>query len=125
MSGNAAVTDSFTRAWCDRDIDAIMDHFTDDAAYANIPMGPPHVGKAAIREFIEGFLGTASEVNFIVHNQVEGENGVVMNERTDILTMGGRRIELPVMGVYEFENGKISAWRDYFDMAVFANENGG
>ncbi len=33
--------------------------------------------------------------------------------------MGGKVIELPVMGVYEFVDGKISAWRDYFDMAPF------
>ena len=122
---NADITDDFIQAWNKLDLDAIMEFFAEDAAYANVPMGPPHVGKAAIRAFIEGFIGSVEAIEFIVHKQVEGEDGVVMNERTDILTMGGRRIELPVMGVYEFENGKISAWRDYFDMAVFANENGG
>jgi limonene-1,2-epoxide hydrolase len=120
MAGNAQITDSFIKAWCDLDIEAIMDHFTEDATYANIPMGPPHVGKANIRAFIEGFLGSATEINFIVHNQVEGANGIVMNERTDILQLGDNRVELPVMGVFEFEGGKISAWRDYFDMAGFS-----
>ena len=121
MSNNSETTDSFIAAWGDQDLDAIMDHFTDDAAYANVPMGPPHVGKTDIRGFIAGFLETASEVRFVVHHQVEGADGVVMNERTDILQMGDKRIELPVMGVFEFRDGKISAWRDYFDMAVFAD----
>jgi limonene-1,2-epoxide hydrolase len=120
MPGKAAGTDRFIKAWCDRDIDAIMDHFTDDAAYANVPMGPPHVGKPAIRAFIEGFIGSATGIEFVVHHQVEGVDGVVMNERTDILDIGGSHIELPVMGVFEFRDGRISAWRDYFDMAVFA-----
>jgi len=119
MSGNADITNTFIKAWNDRNVDTIMDHFTEDASYANIPMGPPHVGKEAIRAFIEGFIGSASEISFIIHNQVEGENGVVMNERTDILVFDGNRIELPVMGVFEFEGGKINAWRDYFDMAGF------
>ena len=118
---NADITSDFIAAWNNKDLDAIMEFFTEDAAYANVPMGPPNVGKAAIRAFIEGFIGSASAIEFIVHHQVEGADGVVMNERTDILTMGDKRIELPVMGVFEFEGGKISVWRDYFDMAVFTS----
>ena len=120
MSNNSTVIDSFMQAWGRLDLDAIMDHFAADAAYANIPMGPPHVGKPAIRAFIESFLGATSEINFMVHHQVEGAGGIVMNERTDILVMDGKRVELPVMGVFEFQGGKISAWRDYFDMAAFS-----
>lgn len=44
---------------------------------------------------------------------------VVMNERVDTLSMGGNEVALPVMGVFEIEDGKIRAWRDYFDMAAF------
>ena len=123
MSGNSEIIDSFMQAWGSRDLEAIMAHFAEDAAYANVPMGPPHVGKPAILAFIEGFIGSASEINFIVHNQVEGANGVVMNERTDILAFEGNRVELPVMGVFEFEGDKIKAWRDYFDMAQFSQNN--
>ena len=120
MRSNSKLIDEFMQAWRDLDLDAIMGHFTEDAAYANVPMGPPNVGKAAIRAFIEGFLGSTTEINFIVHHQVEGASGIVMNERTDVLVMDGKRVELPVMGVFEFQGGKISAWRDYFDMAAFA-----
>ncbi len=120
MSNNSAIIDRFIQAWCEIDVETIMDTFTEDAAYANLPMGPPHVGKAAIREFIDGFLSTTTAINFVVHHQVEGQDGVVMNERTDALTMDGKVIELPVMGVFEFRDGKICAWRDYFDMSAFA-----
>ncbi len=120
MPSNADIINGFMKAWGDLDLDKIMDHFTEDATYANVPMGPPHVGKEAIRTFIEGFMGTTTEITFIVHHQVEGADGIVMNERTDILQMGENRVELPVMGVFEFEGGKISAWRDYFDMGGFS-----
>ena len=119
MSDGGAVVDSFMQAWNNMDVDAVMDHFTEDAAYANIPMGPPHVGKAAIREFIDGFMGSTSAIDFIVHHQV-ARDGVVMNERTDKLVMDGRTVELPVMGVFELSGDKIAAWRDYFDMSAFA-----
>ena len=120
MSNNAAITTDFVNAWTALDLDAIMDFFTEDAVYTNIPMGAPNVGKVGIRAFIEGFIGAAEKIEFIVHHQVEGPDGIVMNERTDKLTMGGKVIELPVMGVYEFVDGKISAWRDYFDMGPFS-----
>jgi limonene-1,2-epoxide hydrolase len=119
MPSNSDITHGFIKAWCDLDLDAIMSHFTDDAAYTNIPMGPANVGKENIKAFIEGFLGNTTQINFVVHNQVEGADGIVMNERTDMLVMDGKRVELAVMGVFEFRDGKISAWRDYFDMAAF------
>ena len=32
---------------------------------------------------------------------------------------GKRDFDLPVLGVFELENGKITAWRDYFDLKTF------
>ena len=119
MSDDARVIGDFMRAWNSLDIDAVMGFFADDAEYANIPMGPPHVGVEAIRAFIEGFMATTTEIDFVVHRQVDGGDGVVMNERTDNLVMDGKPISLPVMGVFELENGRIKAWRDYFDLGAF------
>ena len=89
---NSEIVQAFMRAWSTRDIDTIMAYFTEDAAYANVPMGPPNVGKDTIRAFIDGFIGTTTSIEFIVHNQVEGADGVVMNERTDVLEMSDRKI---------------------------------
>jgi limonene-1,2-epoxide hydrolase len=47
-----------------------------------------------------------------------------MNERVDSFVMGPKKIELPVAGVFEIQNGKISAWRDYFDLASFQKQMG-
>jgi limonene-1,2-epoxide hydrolase len=60
-----------------------------------------------------------SAIRFEVHRQVATDS-IVMNERTDHLTMGERSISLPVVGVFEIENGRIRAWRDYFDMGQFS-----
>ena len=40
-----------------------------------------------------------------------------MTERTDAFTLNGRLGEFPVMGIFEIRDGKIAAWRDYFDLA--------
>jgi limonene-1,2-epoxide hydrolase len=32
------------------------------------------------------------------------------------------KVELPVMGTFEVKDGKIAAWRDYFDMKQFMDQ---
>ena len=81
-------------------------------------------------EFAVGCLGqynsrqllipTANGIEYRIHHQVVHGN-IVMNERTDVFTMKGRTIELPVMGVFEIADGKIASLRDYFDMTVLAS----
>jgi limonene-1,2-epoxide hydrolase len=42
-----------------------------------------------------------------------------MNERIDRFVMNGKPVALPVSGVFEVVDGKISFWRDYFDKGMF------
>jgi limonene-1,2-epoxide hydrolase len=42
---------------------------------------------------------------------------VVLTERIDTFKVGDKVAALPVMGTFEVRDGKISAWRDYFDLA--------
>ena len=50
-------------------------------------------------------------------------NGAVLTERVDNFVMGdGKPLSLPVMGTFEVEQGKIVAWRDYFDLATFTQQ---
>jgi len=107
-----------------RDIDGAMALFTEDALYHNIPIAPVH-GRTAIRETLGGFLAMAKEVNWVVHHIAANANGIVMTERTYRFLLAGGWLELPVMGVSEVIDGKINAWRDYFDMAPLKPIMGG
>jgi limonene-1,2-epoxide hydrolase len=122
MSANTDLIDDFCAAWPEMDLEKLMGFFADDAVYTNVPIDPPNEGKEAIRKAIEGFLGMARKIEFIVHRQTENADGVVMNERTDRFHLEGRTAEAPVMGVFEIEDGKIRAWRDYFDLAMFMKQ---
>ncbi|MEM9041565.1 MAG: SgcJ/EcaC family oxidoreductase [Actinomycetota bacterium] len=113
---NSAIVAAFCDAWTRHDVDAIVDSFTDDAVYHNIPMDPLE-GKAAIEAGIRGFLGTMT-ITFDTHLQV-ADGDVVMNERTDTVTAGDKVTVMPVMGVFVLRDGKIAEWRDYFDLATF------
>ena len=126
MSQNTELIDRFVAAWRSLDVDEIMGFFSDDAVYANIPIDPPSEGKEAIRKTIEGFVGMATAIDFVVHRTAENPAaGVVMNERTDRFRMGEKWIEARVMGVFELRGGKITAWRDYFDLAEFQSQMSG
>jgi limonene-1,2-epoxide hydrolase len=126
MSQDTDLVDRFTAAWKRMKIDEIMSFFSDDAVYVNIPIDPPSEGKEAIRKTIEGFLGMAQAIDFVVHHTAESPaGGIVMNERTDRFQVGGKWIEARVMGVFEIRGGKIKAWRDYFDLAEFQSQMSG
>lgn len=112
-AANDALVREFIAAWERRDTEHIVNAFTDDGIYHSTPL-TPIVGKAAIREFVSGFEDVPPG-RLEIRNQVASDT-VVMNERTDQLTMNGRPVTLPIMGVFEIEGGHIKAWREYFDM---------
>lgn len=111
------VVTEFCKLWATPDVEKLADYFTEDAVYHNVPMQPLH-GRTAIKEFINGFTMELHGIDFRIHRQLS--NGqLVMNERTDVLLRkGGGEIYLPVAGIFEIQDGRIAAWRDYFDMAA-------
>ena len=115
MSENTAIVSDFVAAWNARDIEKIMSALTPDCVYHNIPMDPLE-GTEAIRGLIQTFVGMASKMDWTVHHIAEGSDGTVLTERTDRFLVGEKWVALPVMGTFELTDGKISAWRDYFDL---------
>jgi limonene-1,2-epoxide hydrolase len=117
MADPESTVRSFCAAWSRRSIDELLGWFTEDAVYHNIPV-PPVSGLDGIREVLHMFVPPASSIEFEVIN-IASRGNVVFTERVDRFTIGGNRIALPVAGVFEIRDGKIAAWRDYFDMATF------
>jgi limonene-1,2-epoxide hydrolase len=118
MTAKANRVTAMLASWQSRDVETIVGFFTDDAVYTNVPIDPPNIGKAQIREFLNWFFGAVGDLEFTILCQIEGPDGTVMNERVDRLDFAGKVLDLPVMGVFEFRGDLICAWRDYFDMAL-------
>ena len=110
----------FCEAWSRLDLDELLAFFSADAVYHNIPMDPI-VGPDAIRAFVEGFTGGVQNVVFVVDN-IAAAGPVVLTERHDVFTFANGVIDLPVMGTFEVRDGKITAWRDYFDLNQFMSQ---
>ena len=95
-------------------------YFTDNAVYQNMPMDPM-TGREAIGKFLSGMGPAMLSAGWEVKHQV-AEGNVVMNERVDRFKMGEKDIAVRVVGVFEVQDGKIAAWRDYFDLAEFQKQ---
>jgi limonene-1,2-epoxide hydrolase len=114
---NDALIRAFVADWQRRDTDAILDYFTDDAVYHCMPLAPI-VGKPALAEWVRGFESTPA-ARLDVHHQVASD-AVVMNERTDHITLNGRPVVLPICAVFDVADGRIRAWREYLHLAPAA-----
>ncbi|HVT75674.1 MAG TPA: limonene-1,2-epoxide hydrolase family protein [Acidimicrobiales bacterium] len=114
------VVTRFCQAWESVDIDALMAFFTDEAVYHNIPIAPV-TGKDAIRTTIEGFTGGVDRIEFDVR-AIAANGNTVLTERVDRFIGPDKTMALPVMGTFEIVDGKIAAWRDYFDLQQFMSQ---
>jgi limonene-1,2-epoxide hydrolase len=117
----------FCAAWSD-DVGAaeLAAFFTDDAVYHNIPLAPV-IGRKAIANNIASFIRPGAPGIESLHLRVINiaANGpVVMTERVDVFKLPAKSFELQVMGTFGVRDGRISAWRDYFDMNQFTSRMG-
>ena len=89
---------------------AVLD---DNLVYQNVGF-PTIRGRArAVKLFraMEGRLGFEVKIHRIAVN-----GSSVLTERTDVLVFGPVRLQFWVCGVFEVSDGRITLWRDYFDM---------
>jgi limonene-1,2-epoxide hydrolase len=107
------VTD-FIHAIERKDLDAALALAAADIVYDNVPMNAV-TGVEATRATLESFVTSSDEIEWVIHHQV-AVGDVVMNERTDRFRTGANWVEIPVAGVWEVRGGRITLWRDYFDL---------
>lgn len=107
----------FIDAWNRMAWGRVTEMVTQDCVYHNIPMQPV-TGPDGVRGVIES-MGEIKGVDWKITNIAENGN-VVLTERVDCFAFAsGQLLEIAVMGTFEVEDGKISAWRDYFDLGQF------
>lgn len=118
------VVRNFCAAFERQDAQELLGYFAEDAVYHNIPFEPA-VGREAIAVMLNMFITEGSEGRFeLKHIAVNGH--VVLTERIDYVEMGGKKATLPVMGTFEVnDDGKLTAWRDYFDVAQLMSQVNG
>jgi limonene-1,2-epoxide hydrolase len=110
---NARVVEDFLNALQEQDFDKAGALVADDLVYQNVGF-PTIRGGARVVKLLRGMEGRMGfEVKF--HRNV-AEGSTVLNERTDVMVFGPLRVQFWVCGVFEVHDGRITLWRDYFDL---------
>ena len=117
MDDNERTIREFIEAWSRRDPEELAAYFAEDGVYHNMPIGPVS-GRDNIENFIRGFIGSWDETSWDILNIMSSGNAVIA-ERVDRTRAGDKSVDLPCVGVFELEGGKIKTWRDYFDFATY------
>jgi limonene-1,2-epoxide hydrolase len=125
MESSIDVVRRFCKAWSDDvGVAELAAFFTDDAVYHNIPLAPV-TGREDIASTIASFVRPGPPgiegIEFRIIN-IAADGPVVLTERVDVFRVSDKSFELPVMGAFEVHDGKINAWRDYFDMNQFNSQ---
>lgn len=111
--------DAVVREFCElvstKDLEKLRPLLTEDVVYHNIPMDPSE-GIEATLEALSMFFGIFKSMEIRMLN-LASTGDIVLTERIDVLSTDSATADLPVMGTFEVRDGRISAWRDYFDMA--------
>jgi len=102
-------------AWNQRNWQQVYELFAQDGVLQSM-MLPPTVGRAAIQERIGGLAQGIESIELRVRH-IGVVDGVVFIERVDDFVYRGNHGEVPVVGVVEVEQGRVKAWREYYDRA--------
>ncbi|MGH9510585.1 MAG: nuclear transport factor 2 family protein [Terriglobales bacterium] len=95
-------------------------YFTEDAVWWNSPWQPVK-GRDAIQDTLRRGAERMNALPWeIRHIVADGE--IVMTERVDNFLVGETRVSVPCMGIFELRDGKIAAWRDYWDLKQFESQ---
>ncbi len=113
------IVEKFIADWNAMDWDAVVGALTEDVVYHNIPMEKIE-GRENAAAFITGMQPQGVDWQIL---SIAANGNKVLTERLDDFDMGGgKKLSVPVMGTFEIEDGKIKAWRDYFDLATFTSQ---
>jgi limonene-1,2-epoxide hydrolase len=114
-----AVVEAFIESWNRMDFDAVVAALAPDIHYHNIPMEPIE-GWDNVAQYLRG-AWIFSECEWSLLN-IAAAGDTVLTERVDAFVINGHKVALPLMGVFVVVDGRISQWRDYFDLADYQRQ---
>ncbi|MEQ6325671.1 limonene-1,2-epoxide hydrolase family protein [Mycobacterium canetti] len=105
--------EAFLNALQNEDFDTVDAALGDDLVYENVGFSRIRGGRrtATLLRRMQGRVGFEVKIH-----RVGADGAAVLTERTDALTFGPLRVQFWVCGVFEVHDGRITLWRDYFDV---------
>ncbi len=117
---NVALIRRFIEACVRADPNEFAGYFTEDAVWSNAPWEPVS-GREAIRDTLRRGAQQMRALPWDIRHIV-ADGDVVLTERVDHFMLGETQVSVPCMGIFELRDGKIAAWRDYWDLRQFERQ---
>ncbi len=117
-----ALVHAFGRAWERCDIDGILSMLSPGIVYQNVPL-PALRGHDEVRAFITPNLTAAERTEWVfLAAEADADGRRVLTERVDSFIFDNGVVAVPLMGIFEIDDGLIVRWRDYADLASFMRD---
>ncbi len=116
-----SIPETFAAAFNRRDVDGLLALFTDTASYDDLFFGP-HAGRQRLREMFERMFREGRDYTWSMTAAVEdgrraaGEWTFSYTVTDAVPRSAGRAIRFGGMSLFELENGKIRAYREYANL---------
>jgi limonene-1,2-epoxide hydrolase len=118
--GGRVSPEEVVRKFCElvgqKDLAGVEGLFDEAVVYQNVGTEPA-AGREASLEALRFQFDMFDPIVFLLRN-LAVDNNVVLMERVDEVTANGVAPPVPVMGTFEVRDGRIVAWRDYFDIGL-------
>lgn len=115
---NLQTVENLVEDWKRKDIEAVLSHVSDDIVFFYAIGEAPVRGKAELQALLTRLKGHQHNLNWRIKNSTETGNMVMTEAVDDYTNPAGTRVQTPHMTVFEFKDGKITGWRDYFDFGL-------
>jgi limonene-1,2-epoxide hydrolase len=114
------VVESFLQALEAKDVERALALMADDVVYQNVPF-PADRGKSAVARTLRSFQKVFTDFHVEIRN-IAARGDTVLTERVDVLSGPLLYLDIWVCGTFEVKDGRITLWRDYFDLAECAGK---
>ena len=109
-----ATVKKMIEAWNTLDWQQVYGLFAEDGVLESMMLPEPTVGREAISKRIGALAKDISRIELRIRHMGVAD-GVVFIERVDDFVYRGKHGKVPVVGVVEVEQGRVKAWREYYD----------
>lgn len=108
--------EAYGDAWRERDADAVVELFTDDAVYRSSPFRSPHVGRDGIRAYWTGATATQECLELRFGEPVASGDRLVV-EWWAVMSDDGEDVTLPGCLLLRFSaDGRCQELREYWHL---------
>ncbi|WP_029111103.1 limonene-1,2-epoxide hydrolase [Mycobacterium sp. URHD0025] len=112
-ASQTSTVETFLNALQEQDFDTAENALAQNLVYQNVGFPTIYGRNRAMKLFrsMPGRMGFEVKIH-----RIAADGAAVLTERTDALVFGPLRLQFWVCGVFEVHEGRITLWRDYFDM---------